>query len=102
MEDNVQKELDSLKGMVLRWKENYLSWVPPDGGGEFLVEEFSEELHTHIHHYVRRLYQCNHLDYGEYQEFIDFCHSQIEELRSTVGRPEEDHKEGFWHMLADG
>ena len=102
MEENVKKELDTLRIMVLRWKKSYLGSVPADGNGEFLVKDFSEELHTHIHHYVRRLYQCDHLNFEEYQEFINFCHAQIEELRVAVTKvPEEEHKKGFWNMLAD-
>ena len=37
MEENVRKELETLKGMVLNWKKDYLGWAPPDGGGEFLA-----------------------------------------------------------------
>jgi hypothetical protein len=44
MEENVKKELDTIKEMVLRWKESYLGWATSDGGNDYLIEEFSEEI----------------------------------------------------------
>ena len=34
-------ELQVLKGMVLAWKEDYTGSVPPDGGDEYLCQDFS-------------------------------------------------------------
>ena len=44
MEENVRKELETLKGMVLNWKKDYLGWAPPDGGWEYLPRELLEEI----------------------------------------------------------
>lgn len=84
MEENVQKELETLKGMVLRWKRSYLEWVSPDGGDEFLAGEFSQEIETHVYPYVRRLYECNHLSGAEAKEFLDFCYGEVEALRDSL------------------
>jgi phage/plasmid-associated DNA primase len=84
MEENVRKELEALKGMVLRWKREYLGWVSSDGGNEFLAKEFLEEIDTHVFPYVRRMYECNHLSGPEAKEFLDYCYNRVEELRDSL------------------
>ena len=84
MEENVQKELETLKGMVLRWKRSYLEWVSPDGGDEFLAREFSEEIETHVYPYVRRMHECKYLSGPEAKEFLDYCYSLVEDLRDAL------------------
>lgn len=91
MEENVQKELETLKGMVLRWKKDYLGWAPSDGGGEFLAQELLEEIETHVYPYVKRLYECNHLTGSEAKEFLDFCYHQVEDLRNSLREEEGKH-----------
>ena len=90
MEENVGKELETLKGMVLRWKRSYLEWVSADGGGEFLAQEFFEEIDTQVYPYVRRLYECNHLSGPEAKEFLDFCYNEVQELRNALSEAEEN------------
>ena len=84
MEENVVKELEALKTMVLRWKRSYLGWVPDDGEGEYLLEEFREEISRHVSPFVNRLFQNDHLTWPEAQEFLNYCYSQIEEIRQAV------------------
>ena len=84
MEENVVKELEALKIMVLRWKRSYLGWVPDDGKGEYLLEEFRDEISTHVSPFVNRLFQNDHLTWSEAQEFLDYCYSQVEEVRQAV------------------
>jgi hypothetical protein len=84
MEENVVKELEALKTMVLRWKRSYLGWVPDDGGGEYLLEEFREEISRHVSPFVNRLFQNDHLTWPESQEFLNYCYSQVEEVREAV------------------
>lgn len=88
MEENVRKELETLKGMVLTWKREYLGWVSPDGGDEFLAKEFSEEIDTHVDPYVRRLYECQYLSGSEAKAFLGFCYEQVEDLRNSLGEAE--------------
>ena len=57
MQENVRKELDALEEMLLNWKASYLGFATPEGGNDFLVEDFQEEITTYISPYVRRLFQ---------------------------------------------
>jgi hypothetical protein len=84
MEENVVTELEALKTMVLRWKRSYLGWVPDDGEGDYLIEEFREEISRHVSPFVNRLFQNDHLTWPEAQEFLNYCYSQVEEVRQAV------------------
>ena len=88
MEENVRKELETLKGMVLNWKKNYLGWAPPDGGWEYLPREFLEEIETHISPYIRRMYECDYHSPSEIREFMESCYMQVEDLRNQLGEME--------------
>ncbi len=88
MEENVRKELETLKGMVLRWKRSYLEWVSPDGGDAFLAQEFSQEIETHVYPYVRRMHECKYLSGPQAKEFLDYCYSQVEDLRNALSKAE--------------
>jgi hypothetical protein len=93
MNDDVREELESLRGMVLRWKGSYLGYASGEEGFEFLAEELSEEIARHICPYVVKLHQFDHLSNAEANEFLDYCYSQVEELRHTlmeVNRQKED------------
>ncbi len=88
MEESVREELETLKGMVLRWKRSYLEWVSPDGGDEYLARELSQEIETHVYPYVRRLHECKYLSGPEAKEFLDHCYSQVEDLRDALKEAE--------------
>ncbi len=96
MEDEVRKELETLQGMVLNWKNDYLGWAPPDGGGEFLARELAEEIETHVLPYVRRMHQCDYLSRHEMDAFLEDCFGQVEDLRrkleesGAAGRTEKE------------
>ena len=96
MEENIQKELETLKGMVLRWKKDYLGWAPSDGGGEYLAQEFLEEIETHVSPFVRRLYDCNYLSQSEAAEFLDFCYNEVEDLRNSLRQAEAEQPDIIW------
>jgi hypothetical protein len=102
MQENVQKELDVLEKMVLNWKASYLGFATPEGGNDFLVEEFQEEITTYISPYVRRLFQCEYLTHGEAEEFMDHCYDQVEELRHLIRELETPPvKQGLWQKVVD-
>jgi hypothetical protein len=99
MEENVKKELDTIKQMVLRWQKSYLGWATSDGGNDYLIEEFSEEISMHVSPLVRRLHQSNHLSPFEHNEFMESCYSQINELRDLIKIKEAEKKQtpkGVW------
>lgn len=84
MEENVRNELETLKGMVLTWKESYLGWAPPEGGGEFLVKDFYEEIEEYVYPYVKRMFQCDYLSQSEVKEFMEFCYNQVRDLSNSL------------------
>jgi hypothetical protein len=84
MEENVKKELDTIKEMVLRWKESFLGWATPDGGNDFLIGEFSEEISMYVSPLVRRLYESGYLSLSEHHEFMESCYNQLNELRDLI------------------
>jgi hypothetical protein len=84
MKENVKKELDTIKEMVLRWRKNYLGWSTPDGGNEYLLSEFSEEISTYVTPLLRRLYETDHLSLSEHNEFMESCYNQVNELHDLI------------------
>jgi len=84
MEEEVRRELETLRGMVLNWKKDYLGSAPPDGGGEFLARELAEEIGTHVYPYLRRMYECSYLTRSEVNEFLDGCYRQVEDLHHAL------------------
>jgi hypothetical protein len=104
MEENVRKELDALELMVFNWKQSYLGDATPDGNNDCLVEEFEEEIITYMTPYLRRLYQCEHLTAEETQEFLNYFHSQVEDLRNLIRKMEQEAetppaKPGIWQKV---
>ena len=93
MKENVVKELETLRTMVHRWKRSYLGWVPDDGEGEYLLEEFREEISRHVSPFVTRLHENDHLTWSEAQEFLSYCYSQVEEVHQAVEEAKSKHLE---------
>ena len=92
MKENVKKELDTIKQMVLRWQKSYLGWATSDGGNEYLLEEFSEEISRHVAPLVRRLYESGYLNVSEHHEFMESCYNQINELHDLIKIKEAETK----------
>lgn len=92
MEENVRKELDAIKRMVLTWKKDYLASAPAEGAGEYLAREFLAEVETHVYPYVKRLHECNYLTGPERKEFLDFCYDQVADLANSTGEGGEQSK----------
>jgi len=99
MEENVKKELDTIKQMVLRWQKSFLGWATSDGGNDFLIKEFSEEISMYVSPLVRRLYESNHLSLFEHHEFMESCYNQLNELGDLIKIKEANAKQpqkGIW------
>ena len=100
MEDNVRKELSTLEQMVLNWKRSYLSMATPEGGDEYLAEEFQHEVTEYLSPHVQRLFECQHLTPGEYDEFLKMCYGHVEDLRQSLKGPEaEPPPERVWERV---
>ena len=93
MEENVRQELDTLKRMVNNWKSGFLSWASPDGDNDYVLLEFSEEIQEQVYPLVNRLRETEHLTGSEAKEFMDYCYSQVEDLRGQLGQVENDQSE---------
>lgn len=88
MEENVIKELDTLKGMMLNWKKGFMSWASPDGDNDYVLLEFTEEIQQQVYPYVTRLREMKHLSDSEAKEFMDYCYIQVEDLRDQLKKVE--------------
>lgn len=84
MEENVRKEVETIKGMVVTWKDSYLKSIKEGGGGEFLAQDLLKEIDEHVSPYVRRLYECQYIDRDEVKEVMDFCYRQVQDLRDAL------------------
>jgi len=93
VEENVVQELDTLKQMMQNWKRGFLSWASPDGDNDHVLLEFTEEIQEHVYPFVTRLRETEHLTNSEVQEFMDYCHSQVEDLRGQLREVETDQSE---------
>jgi hypothetical protein len=90
MKEDVKKELNSITAIVRRWKKSYFGWVDPEGGNDYLLEEFSEEISTYVSPLIRRMWEGNHLSKHEVHEFLESCYSQVEDLRNLIKEKEAD------------
>jgi hypothetical protein len=100
MEDNVRQELDTLEQMVLNWKRSYLSMATPEGGDEYLAEEFQHEVTEYLSPHAQRLYECNYLTSEEFSEFLERCYNHVNDLRQTLKGPEpEPPPERVWQRV---
>jgi hypothetical protein len=88
MEENVVKELETLKGMLENWKRGFASWASPDGDNEYVLQEFVDEVRQHLYPYVTRLRETKYLSDSEAKEFMDYCFSQVEDLRNQLNEVE--------------
>lgn len=93
MEENVHQELEVLKQMMQNWKRGFLSWASPDGDNDHVLLEFSEEIQEQVYPYVTRLRETENLSAAEAKEFMDYCHSQVEDLRDQLRQVETDESE---------
>ena len=93
MEENVRQELEVLKQMMNNWKRGFLLWASPDGDNQHVLVEFTEEIQEQIYPYVTRLLQTEHLNDAEAREFMDYCYSQVDDLRDRLREVETDQSE---------
>jgi hypothetical protein len=93
MEENVREELDTLKQMLNNWKRGFLGWASPEGDNDHVLLEFTEEIQQQVYPLVTRLRETEHLSGLEAKEFMDYCYSQVEDLRDQLRQVENDQSE---------
>ncbi len=84
MDEDVKRELDSLRTMVLAWKESYVKLAGEEGGGEYLVKEYSAEIDEFVFPYVYKIMKLGGMELWELQDFMNFCQHQTQELREAL------------------
>jgi len=67
---------------------SYMKLAHEIGGGEFIGDDFKEEIYEFASPYVENLYRMKMVDQEELRKFINFCEIQIAELYDLV--KEED------------
>jgi hypothetical protein len=80
MEAPVRAELDTLLKMMEAWKIDYERFITPEGGDEFLVEDFICEVQDHVYPYIRRMIECEYITTAEATEFFEKCAEHVNEL----------------------
>ena len=85
MDEDVKKELESLRAMVLAWKESYIKLAMEErGGSEYLVREYSAEIEEMVFPYVYKIMRLGGMDAEELNTFMVFCQTQVYELREAL------------------
>lgn len=87
MEQSVQHEINTIKGMVCNWYKFYLGCADGHKYDQIHVEEFDEIVSTNLMPYLRRLQDCRYItpiDVGEICSWIGNKHLELEKAISEV------------------
>ncbi len=84
MDEDVRRELEDLKTMVLAWKESYIKMARENGGGEYLVEEYNSEIEEFVFPYVYKIAKLGGMEMEELHVFVRLCQHQTLELREAL------------------
>lgn len=84
MDKKTEKEIKDLKEILNNWKRGFISWATPDGGNEFIIEEFLEEIHQQLFPHVNRLFEMKHLTLEEAKDFRDYCFNEVNNLAKLI------------------
>ena len=84
MTEDVRRELEDLKTIVVAWKESYIKLARENGGGEYLVEEYSSEIDELVFPYVYKIMKLGGMEMEDFTVFSRFCYRQVLELREAL------------------
>ena len=84
MTEDVRRELEDLKTIVVAWKESYIKLARENGGGESLVEEYSSEIDELVFPYVYKILKLGGMEMEDLMVFSRFCYRQVLELREAL------------------
>jgi len=88
MAPNVKEEIETLKLMARNWKHGYKSWIQLGEDNEYVYEDFTEDIITHMHPYMQRFVECEHLTSAEAGDLLEYCHGQVQKLREETEEAE--------------
>ena len=77
MDPAVRKELDTMLGMVVNWREDKMRMAGGENGWDFLAKDLTEEIEEHIYPYVRRMLECNYITVTELSDFLNLCFAEV-------------------------
>ena len=89
-EEKGRNELDTLKGMVERWRDCYFGWAvqygpTDDGKYDWVWEEFHRAfLEYGMEKYVERLRECEYVSDEDLREFYEFVRDQVNMLKDVL------------------
>lgn len=84
MEEGTIKELKDLENMVSSWAKDYITYVDVNGGNDYLIKDFREEIDIYIAPYLRRLYQCEYLTRQEATDFSNVISGYLIDLINLI------------------
>jgi len=84
MTEDVRKELEDLKTIIVAWKESYLKLAREDGGGEYMIEEYNSEIEELVFPYVYKIIKLGGMEMEDFMVFSRFCYKQVLELREAL------------------
>lgn len=85
MEENIRKEVETLKLMARNWKGGFMTWIEPGTDNSYVYQQFAEDIETHALPYIARLAEMDHLTSKEAKELIDYFYEQIKKLKEEAG-----------------
>jgi len=81
MDEDVKRELEDLKSVVVAWKESYLKLASEErGDNSYLVKEYEAEIWEFVFPYVFKIMKLGGMEIDEMDSFMGFCQAQIREL----------------------
>jgi len=92
VKESMKKELDTLKQMVLNWRESYLGWIEDDNN-EWLIGELREEIATYMEPQVRRFQEMKFLTTEEVYKFWTEIGKSVNDFAKDVMEGKKREKE---------
>lgn len=85
MDEDVKRELESLKTMVVAWRESYEKLALEEGGNcMYLVKEYAAEIEEFVFPYVYKIMKLGGMEMDELESFMGFCQAQTRELHEAL------------------
>lgn len=84
MEEGTIKELKDLENMIINWSKDYIKNVDVNGGNDYLIEDFREEIDLYIAPYLRRLYETEYLTRQEAIDFANIISGYLIDLMNLI------------------